>query len=86
MQQENYATHRAVCCKKNEENTISSFISWLQQLHTSEENCISILQETQEVPTIQLPFLVFFKTFFYSKNNTLYILITYIVDNNSGLT
>ena len=60
MQQENYATHRAVCCKKNEENTISSFISWLQQLHTSEENCISILQETQEVPTIQLPFLVFF--------------------------
>ena len=85
MQQENYATHRAVCCKKNEENTISSFISWLQQLHTSEENCISILQETQEVPTIQLPFLVFSKLF-YSKNNTLYILITYIVDNNSGLT
>ena len=67
MQQENYATHRAVCCKKNEENTISSFISWLQQLHTSEENCISILQETQEVPTIQLPFLVFFKLFFIQR-------------------
>ena len=67
MQQENYATHRAVCCKKNEENTISSFISWLQQLHTSEENCISILQETQEVPTIQLPFLVFFLNFFLFK-------------------
>ena len=65
MQQENYATHRAVCCKKNEENTISSFISWLQQLHTSEENCISILQETQEVPTIQLPFLVFLKLFLF---------------------
>ena len=67
MQQENYATHRAVCCKKNEENTISSFISWLQQLHTSEENCISILQETQEVPTIQLPFLVFLKLFFIQR-------------------
>ena len=67
MQQENYATHRADCCKKNEENTISSFISWLQQLHTSEENCISILQETQEVPTIQLPFLVFLKLFFIQR-------------------
>ena len=68
MQQENYVTHhRAVCCKKNEENTISSFISWLQQLHTSEENCISILQETQEVPTIQLPFLVFLKLFFIQR-------------------
>ena len=67
MQQENYATHRAVCCKKNEENTISSFISWLQQLHTSEENCISILQETQEVPTIQLPFLVFLKLLFIQR-------------------
>ena len=53
--------------KKNEENTISSFISWLQQLHTSEENCISILQETQEVPTIQLPFLVFLKLFFIQR-------------------
>ena len=72
--------------KKNEENTISSFISWLQQLHTSEENCISILQETQEVPTIQLPFLVFLKLLFIQSNNTLYILITYIADNNSGLT
>ena len=72
--------------KKNEENTISSFISWLQQLHTSEENCISILQETQEVPTIQLPFLVFLNFFLFKEYNTLYILITYIVDNNSGLT
>ena len=68
MQQENYANPPGgLLQKKNEENTISSFISWLQQLHTSEENCISILQEKQEVPTIQLPFLVFFKTFFLFK-------------------